>query len=66
MGPEPISRLSGGEVVARMRLKDVPAPLEVRYHGAKLHHVITFNVINIAKHIEATKIASRLNIRSRL
>jgi hypothetical protein len=42
-----------------MRLKDVPAPLEVRYHGGKLHHVITVNVINIAKDIEATKITSR-------
>jgi hypothetical protein len=45
--------------VAWMRLKDVPAPLEVRYHGGKLHHVITVNVINIAKDIEATKITSR-------
>jgi hypothetical protein len=34
--------------------------------GGKLHHVITVNVINIAKDIEATKITSRLNIRSRL
>jgi len=38
-----------------MTPKDVPTPLEVRYHGEKLHHVITVNVINIAKHIEATK-----------
>jgi len=42
-----------------MTPKDVPTPLEVRYHGEKLHHVITVNVINIAKHIEATKITSR-------
>ena len=44
----------------------VPTPLEVRYHGEKVHHVITVNVINIAKHIEATKITSRLNLRIRL
>jgi hypothetical protein len=49
-----------------MSPKGVTAPLEVRYHGEKLHHAITVNVINIAKHIEATKIASRLNLRSRL
>jgi hypothetical protein len=49
-----------------MTPKDVPAPRGVRYHGEKPHHVITINVINITKNIEAARITSRLNLRIRL